>query len=576
MRDERRGPRPWRNLAWLVACGAALPAPAAAATPGLMGSLQVQYQDVDQRLTMLNPDGTTSVVNLSRQAWVQSYEASQSARWGQSLNLFAQLRLNDVSYPGLPDHSRTPYGTLRLVHPLAGFIGSYSPSTTTGSFGGGVTGVLGSQVPAGTSLTFTTRTQETLLSGYVAPPRLPRIDLSWTRHHQEADLFARPQTGTNRRASLNYDLGTLNVHGSYADQFRDDLGAGSSLLQRSYSGGSSAHLAVGRRVGLQLQYDYAQTGRTLADQTRSHSGTVTGDLFRTRVSDWALFYAVRRTVSMAAPAGGDLTDHEGSLMYSRQLSRLAKLTAGGGARTDRSVNPTGNDLLRYGTAVVSFDGDLRPGWHGLGSLSHSSNWQPGHAPYSIEGYHVGTRMRLRPGLEVEGDYNLGTNTDTLVRSIRAVRQASLGLRLTPRRSLTATVGVHAYQAGPGIFLTEANSRAASLDLDWRPVPTLELAANATQSGALPHNDPRSTTQLYTVRWSPGQALQLWGTYSSSNQVRRDITSTSLLSGHDVLSARLLANLSRSWNVSAGYNVADRGQPDQSRQVDAAVTKSFGR
>jgi hypothetical protein len=255
---------------------------------------------------------------------------------------------------------------------------------------------------------------------------------------------------------------------------------------------------------------------------------------------------------------------------------MARFTGGGGLRTDRTVNLTGNDLLRYGTAVLSADGDLRRGWRGQASAAHTSNWLPGHAPYSLETYRAGTRMNLRKDLEVRLDYTVGTTSDTVVRDLRATRQATASVQATPRRSLTVTATTHAYQAGRGLFLTSADSRASSLDLRWRVVPGLDVSATVSRAGALPHNDPRSRTQLYSLSWAPNRAFQLWTTYSRSNQTRRDASSNSLLTGHDIFTARLLANLARTWNVSAGYNVADRGRPDQSRQVDAAVTKRFGR
>jgi hypothetical protein len=108
------------------------------------------------------------------------------------------------------------------------------------------------------------------------------------------------------------------------------------------------------------------------------------------------------------------------------------------------------------------------------------------------------------------------------------------------------------------------------------VPGLDVSTTVNQAGALPRNDPRSTTQLYSLTWTPNGTLQLWTTYSRSNQTRRDASSNSVLTGRDIFTTRVLANLARTWNLSAGYNVADRGRPDQSRQIDAAVTKRFGR
>ena len=573
MRDERPAARPRGRLGWLALCGGALLAPACARAEGLTASAQVQYQNLEQRMTVLGSDGVTRSVVLSRETWLQAYEATQTNRFTDRLSFFGQVRLNDIRSPGHPDRSRSPFGTMRLIHPWFGLLGSYTPTTTTGSFSPGGFGTPSAGAP---SATITTRTRETMLGGYVAPRYLPRLDVSWTRRHRDADVLGRAEDGTNRRANLTYDVGALLLHGGYNDIKSRSATQASGLLQRSVDGGGSLHLNPLRSLGLQMEYDYAQTGRTRLDRTRNHSATFNGDLRRSKTSSVNLFYAFRRSVSPLAVLGGVQNDHEGSLMYNRQLNRLAKFSAGGGLRTDRSVEQTGSQLLRYATAVVSADGDLRRGWRGQASFAHSSNWLPGHAPYSVETYRVGTHMKLRPGLEVEGDYSVGANTDTLVRQLRAVRQGSLGLRAVPVRSLTVIASAHTYQAGPGAFRTGANARSSSLDLHWRPVVGFEFTTTLTQSGALPHNDPRATTQLYGLNWSMGRTVQLWSTYSRSSQSRRDVSSISQLSGRDVLTVRLLANLGRTWNLSAGYNVADRGRPDQSRQIDAAVTKSFGR
>lgn len=575
MRDEYGAWRIARLVGWVAVSAGVLTPRLEARADGLAGTAQVQYQSVEQRLTLLD-HGAWRPVTLSSEAWIQNYDVTQTARWGPRLNFFGQLRVSDISRPGSPEGSRVPYGTVRLVHPLFGIIGSYSPTRTTGTIGPSAAGVLGSETPVGNALSVTTRTRETSLSGYVAPRLLPRLDLAWDRLHRDADLLGQSETATNRRANLNYDAGPLNLHAGFADRTRENPAGGSELAQRSLSGGGGLHIVVSPKLAFQTQYDYAQSGRTRADMTRSHSGTLTGDLHRSPRSGWNLFYAYRRSISGLVPVGGDLTDHEGSLLYSRQLSRMAKFTGGAGLRTDRTMNPTGNDLLRYGTAVLSADGDLRRGWRGQASFAHTSNWLPGHAPYSLETYRAGTRMKLRRDLELTLDYTVGASTDTTVHDLRATRQAVAGVRATPRRNLTLTATTNTYQSGRGLFLTSARSRASSLDLRWRVVPGLDLSATVNQAGALPRNDPRSRTQLYSLTWTPDRTFQLWTTYSRSNQTRRDASSNSLLTGRDVLTARLLANLARTWNVSAGYNVADRGRSDQSRQIDAAVTKRFGR
>jgi hypothetical protein len=87
------------------------------------------------------------------------------------------LRFTDVNYVGSASSERTPYGSLRLMHPEYGVSATYRPITTVGSVGAGNAGAPTDS--SGTTLEFTARRREATVFAYLAPRRLPRLDVTW-------------------------------------------------------------------------------------------------------------------------------------------------------------------------------------------------------------------------------------------------------------------------------------------------------------------------------------------------------------------------------------------------------------
>src|SRR5689334_13287201 len=130
-------------------------------------SFSVQYQHVEEQ-------GST------RDLWARAVDASYFTHLSPSLQLASQFRLNQLSYVGHPEKSLTPYGDLRLFSPTFGLTSSYRPTSSTSAFG------------------ITTRQREGQFTGFLARPKLPRLDVQWTRRTQEpGDLL--PQTTSTTR-----------------------------------------------------------------------------------------------------------------------------------------------------------------------------------------------------------------------------------------------------------------------------------------------------------------------------------------------------------------------------------------
>ncbi len=576
MHAKGRGAALRRGAAWGAALS--LAATAAQAQGGLAGHLQVQYQKVEQSTRLLQPDGTLRESRLERESWIQNYEVNHSTRFGDQWNLYSQLNLTDLSYVGRPEGSRTPSGTLRLVHPAFGLSGSYRPSTTTTTFGpAGLGGVGLDTLQDRAPSRLTTKNQEATLAAYLSAAKLPRLDLSWIRRHREQGAASPGETGITRSARLSYDAGPLNVRGGYGDIAREPAGsAAPQTFQRAMDGGAGLRLGGAGALSGTLQYDFSASRRGESagpsNRTRMHAALLGGDLRRSGRSGLSLNYSYRRTeIRDHVPAS--LDDHEGTLLYNYAPTRSSRLAGVGGVRTLRAGSESG--LQRYASFIASADGTVRPQWTGVASASHVTNWDPGRGPYSIETFHVGSRFRLAQGLELTPDAQVSVNGDSAARDSRVVSQLAAGLLVAPLRGISCRYSDRFYRAGPGLGGARAESRSTTLDLRWKPVPTLELAGSYGVTGAFPRNDPRLSTRQLNLSWIPSRGFQLTGNYSRSDQSRGGGVANQLR-GREILGTRVLASLTRSTLLSLGLHQSDPHRASFARQVEATVTQSFGR
>lgn len=558
----------------LASCLAVLPLATGAAADQLAGQFQVQYQNVEQRIQVLRPDGTRRDTTLQREIWVQNYQLTHSARIGAWLNVYSQLQLDDLSQVGRPDASRTPYGALRLAHPVFGFTGSYRPSSVT--TGIRLPGLANSDLAGPPQGRLTTRSQELLFTGYLAPSRLPRIDLSWIRRHRDRNEQVGEETGLTRDARVGYELGPLSVRGGYNDLSTEVGATGPSrVIQRSATAGAGLTLAPVEALSLALNYDFSNVRRATpgpdGDRALTHSATLGASLRQSARSTWGLSYLYRRS-DLGRRDISDLVDHDGALTYTWSPSRGARLSAAGGART---VQGTGRrDLQRHVGLIASAAGRVRPGWTGTASASHVTQWDPDRGPFSVENLTGGSRFRLAQGLELHADLQVIANGDTAARDARVTSQRSVGVEASPLRSITVRYSVRSYRIGPGLFDAVSDARSSTLDLRWRLHPTLELNGGILKGGSLSRNAPPLTTRQATLQWRPGSAFQLTGTWTRSDQARGSETGT-LLTGREFLSGRMVAALGRRTTVSAGIHEANADASGGSRQFDAALTRTFG-
>src|SRR5205823_2684906 len=131
-------------------------------------------------------------------------------------------------------------------------------------------------------------------------PSLPRLDLSWSRHHRDPELSLIEQTNVQRNARMSYGLGKLDLYAGYGDLSRSGFGSSRIALdQRNASTGASFHVAPTSALSIGMQYDFGYYVHGLSAAHRLHSLLHTASLGTALKTSshatWNLGYNFRRT-----------------------------------------------------------------------------------------------------------------------------------------------------------------------------------------------------------------------------------------------------------------------------------------
>jgi hypothetical protein len=537
---------------------------AARAARALNGYAQIQFQQADQ--WQLVP-GTGGVLMSQRQGtrfWTQTYDVAHTTRPREDLSIFWQLQLIDIRYRGTSLSQQTPYGALRLTHTLVGFNASVQPVIVK-------TGV---RDPSGVEHEFTDRRDQTLFSGYWLPLPGAHLDASWQRQRRQSGTGGLPaQTNTQRNAELTWEHGTLAAHGGYGDLELIGGTATGHSLQRNFDAGAAWQAVHSGRRSLQLSYTFngVRTESAIIDRTWDHDANAVGSFRQSSRGMWSLYYDFRLQ-RILNQTDVQLTNNEGSLLYNYAVTRAVKLVAGGGLRTVRTE--TVNGVLRYLSAVLSADGPIGRGMRGGASYSHSTNWSPEYAAFSVNTWHGVATLDLNRRLKLDLDGTVGANGDTAVRAARWSLQSGASLQAQLLRSARLTLSTRRYQTGAGPFQANATSHTYPARADAQPSPEFQLAAEISRTGVYPHDEPRITVARANALWHVTSTMQLNGYYTRSDQSQTSSLARGL-SGREIVGARLLLALGRPLTLDSGFNFSDPGTPRRSRQFDASLNWRFG-
>ena len=537
---------------WAVAVTvtAALLAARPADAEVLRGAAEVQYQRTD-RAGLTEP----------QESWVKNFRLDYARRLPSAIELSSHFQFSEQSIARQPNRARTPQLSLQLAHPYFSLLGSWRPSEVRDS------------------RSFTTRQQESSLSGYLQKPGLPRVAGTWVRRHVDASSLSPGSASVTRNVTGLYNLGNTSFRAGYGDQFREVRDArGSRAGENHYNLGTTTQLHL-RRAGVILQYDFSQsrtnTSRSPSLTSRLHTAGANGSLQFSKRTSSNLAYSFRRTESVGTgrPA---LDEHDGALTLAHRLSQAVQLSGGGGVRTARIGGRTGTE--RYLVASASAEGEARPGWILRAAASHSTNWLPGEGARPVDSFRSSTSLRLRRGLDATGDLSISAARSAVVQpgATRSPKeqamQTAAGIVANPLRTVFLDAAVNRYRTGGSLLKGGASTITYVTNLRLRPSTRLQLYGGWSLTDGF---GSRSTTLQGNFQWSPNSSIQASGSYSRSRPQLRD-PAAPVTAGQESFSGSLVMALARELRGTVRYSESNPGQATHARQLSAVLTLTFGR
>jgi hypothetical protein len=496
---------------------------------------------------------------VTREYWSRNMDLSYARRLSSSLQLSSQLRINSVDYIGGFEKSITPFGGIQLAHTFGGFTASYRPTEWTNT------------------ADITTRQKEAQVTGFVAPPRLPRLDVEWIRRHQESGQFIPAGTGTTRSANLTWALDRFELRGGVGDIVLDGSDTQTRLVSQRHWDTGIGYRRSGARWSLHTEADLGDVQRVAEgaalDRNRTFGGLIEYSQRLTRTMDVNLNYTYRNIETTAGRAGQTYATNDGSATWNLRPTRTTQLQVGGGVRPV-TLESGAVRTLGYVLGSATAQGRVRAGWTGIASVTEALNRRPdGHA-YAVGSYRAGSRFLLVRGLTLDVDETVTDNADTTVRDVRTRTVGTVGVIANPLRRLTFMWNLRSYRSGPDLFHSSAHANTRTFDLRWGIMNGFDLNANLTRSGTLPTGDPTLTTRRLGLLLAPSPRFQGDLQYSRSSE-SRFVSGTGKLPSREVWSTRVLTGLGRRFRVSMGGSLSDPGTPKRTRQFDVTFSARLG-
>lgn len=567
MPADGRHPR----LPWLLC--AALLAAAGPAGAQVFGTVQFQYQNAEDVRLVVLPDGTRVLRRSATEQLLKSFDVRQQSYLRQNLLMDTNLRFTELSQPGASDLTRTPSGTVRLLHPAFQLSAQHQPTTvrTTGS------GALAGSVSDTSRTVRSTRTSETSLIGNAVAPGGVHFNASWIGRRREATAISSTEQTSLRSARAALDREHVSLYALASDQQQKTAGGEVRGRQRQLGAGGLWKLAPAPATAVMLQYDASssrsQPNAGFTSTTNSQSATATGDWRPGGAFGAYASYNWRRTSTRSA-RNSTYSDQDGSLLGRWTPVRGATLTSGGGFRTQRGIDGSPR-LLEYVTAVAAGEGRVRPGWTANASASHTTTWDPDRGVYGVQTAAGISRMQFGPRASLDATLSIAANDDSAAASQRWSNAWTSRLHTQPLRSLTLSAGVRGQRVGPGLLRPVSMSRGLTLDVLWRPHPRADLIGNYAI------NEQQSAPRQRTRTWSSSARAQLaerWQLQASWTRTATPLLARGVESivTRDLASGRLLWQPTRRVAASVSLSTTDPGKELEARRIDGTFTWSFGR
>lgn len=539
------------------------------------GFLQVQYQRSEAQSLLLRGDSTLVPITSIQSYWIQNYQLNQALSPNPNTHVTWQLGFQDRQAVDRLERTQTPYGNLRLAMPTFGVYASVRPVSTRTTTQMAL--FAGAPIESVTTEQSRVNTVQSVVSAYLSDPRLPRVDVSWIRDQRQTDGSALRRYDDRRDLRVSHNLGHVNLRASYGDLARGSETFKTQPYQRNLGAGAGVELRPREGMNLKLDYDLAsfdrRAQRGLATDTRTHRVTTSGTWSPSRTLSWNLFSWYQRS-QQPARARADQDNAEGQLFLAWQPSRATRFQAGGQARRVVLGTRAGNERILLGT--VGFVGPVRPGWTATADLAQTVTWSTFRTPFGVSTAHVGSRARLREGIDLTADVQGAVNNDTIAIS-RAVGQGSMGLVLVPLRSFQSTLRGSFYRVGPGFDRANTTTRSGDLDVRWVPWQNLQFSGNLRRQVSGPSARTSSSTRTAYVRWNPGTMVLINLNYTSNRfDVPTANTLSSLRRDREIVSLQTTWSLDRSRQVTAEASVLDPHKSYEANAYNATFTWRFGR
>lgn len=543
---------------------------------GIYGSFQTQYQKVDERAVLLGGDGRTRTVKFSQELWLRTLDMHQQSYLRPDLMLETNLRFSDRSFLDRTDLTRTPTGVLRLVHPTFQVMASHQPAWTRSS----LASQSGQTPDSLTTRTVTTHNQESMVAGHFSAPRLPRVDLVWVQRRRDGAGSVADLSQT-RSARLTFDRERYSAYSTVNQQrLLSGTPGAQTNIQTVVAGGGSYRYAPRQNVSFSGQYDASEVLSSIASVRRpalfSQSASLNGDV--RGGTKWIGTSSVQwRRVASGTPNLAPLADHEGTLMGRYLFTRRSSLLSGLGYRTvrDATAGSVHEGFQRYAMALATLDVPVRRKWTMTSNLSHTTNWDPGKAPFSIETLSGSTRGIVTRKIQADANLQFSASGDTAAAGSRYSSAWAARIQGTPLRTLQLILSLRSMRNGPGLLRPIAVARGLALDANWRLMPTLQLVGQYGWNSAAPSAASRSTSRTLSVRYEPVARWQWYGSWTRSDQ-QVFVSTAGQLSSREVLTSRVQFAPSRRFAANAAVSYNDPGREQESRRLDLTFAWSFGR
>jgi hypothetical protein len=551
MRDDVGDPVRVRfgALALAVALAAAPAAPARGET--FHGSAEVQYQNLDR--AQFGPDQDT---------WNKIFQLDYGNLLPGAISLTSSVRFVEQTIARQPDRVRVPEGSLRLAHRNFGISTSYRPSETRDA------------------RSIVTRQQDLNVTAYARQEKLPQISGSWVRTHLDPSGLAPGTATVTRSLAAQYAIPHATFRAGYGDRGLEDGAAATPRQSENHlSLGSSSQFQIGR-APLSLVYDFSRArARGSLDRSQvaqAHLAGLTSSFALSPKATTSLSYNYRNT-RLLGIARGTQQEHNGTAAVSYLFNPVVSLSGGGGVR-DAQLGGGRNLTDRYVAATLTAQGQARPGWRMSAAATHSVNWLPDAAARPSENLQTATTMRIARGLDLRGDFSIATAKPVIVppETTAFPRQVSVqsgvGVIASPLRTFSLDASVSKSRAGTR--LTSGGVSATSYSTGIRVSPSSAFQMTG-RWGVTDSPGARATTGQASVQWTLTGAFQLSGSWTRAEQ-EVFFLNPRARSLQESLSGSLSIRLAEDLNGAVQYSEANRGRPNQIRQLLVHLVRRFGR